>query len=52
MAEMQAQQAYQQQEAYQSQQSGNQQKPASNSGNGAFSNASGKGDYLDFEEVK
>ncbi|BDQ12921.1 DUF4834 family protein [Sediminibacterium sp. TEGAF015] len=52
MAEMQAQQAYQQQEAYQSQQSGNQQKPASNSGNGAFSNASSKGDYLDFEEVK
>lgn len=51
MAEMQAQQAYQQ-EAYQAQQSGTQQKQTSNTSNGAYSKASGKGDYLDFEEVK
>ena len=51
MAEMQAQQAYQQ-EAYQAQPSGTQQKQTSNTSNGAYSKASGKGDYLDFEEVK
>jgi len=51
MAEMQAQQAFQQ-EAYQAQQSGTQQKQTSNTGNRGYSKASGNGDYLDFEEVK
>ena len=51
MEEMQAQQAYQQ-EAYQAQQSGKQQNQPSHTGNGAYSKASGRGDYLDFEEVK
>lgn len=36
----------------QAQQSGTQQKQTSNTSNGAYSKASGKGDYLDFEEVK
>lgn len=53
MAEMQAQQAYQQQETFQSRQNHTQQKqPSGGSGNGKYTNSASKGDYLDFEEVK
>ncbi|WP_026764415.1 DUF4834 family protein [Sediminibacterium salmoneum] len=52
MAEMQAEQAYQQQEAFQTRQNPSQQKPTPGSGNGAYTGTASKGDYLDFEEVK
>jgi len=52
MAEMQAEQAYQQQEAFRNNQNSSQQKQTSSSGNGTFSGTASKGDYLDFEEVK
>lgn len=52
MAEMQAQQAHQQQEAYQTQQANRQQKQNASSAGAGSSTVSGKGDYLDFEEVK
>lgn len=52
MAEMQAEQAYQQQEAFQTRQNQAQQKQTTGSGNGTFTNKASKDDYLDFEEVK
>lgn len=52
MAEMQAEQAYQQQEAFRNNQNSSQQKQTSSSGNGTSSGTASKGDYLDFEEVK
>lgn len=53
MAEMQAEQAYQQQEAFQSRQNYTQEKQSSGgSGKGTYTNTASKGDYLDFEEVK
>lgn len=52
MAEMQAEQAYQQQEAFQGRHNPTQQKQTSGSGNETYTGTSSKGDYLDFEEVK
>lgn len=52
MAEMQAQQAYQQQEAFHTRQNQAQQKQPTGSRNDTFTSSSSKDDYLDFEEVK